>query len=432
MANLVVQRDFISREIIKPSTSTPPHPSTYKLSTFDQTSTSCYVPILLFYNNQAPNGSSEVMEISGILKNALSNILNRYYPFAGKIKGNTSIDCNDTGAIFSVFHLKNKLVDILIQPDLNILDILLPDALPWSNWKNGSLLEICVSFFNCGGFSIGMCISHKIADAYTIQLFLNDWAAMTKQPDIELRYPHLLEESAFPPGNRFTLQESQYPRGRNPVTRRFVFSPLKIANLKARVVSSSIVQNPTRVEIVTAILYRCLLKASKINSGSLSPSTLIIAVNLRPRVVPSLPYNSIGNAAWPFMLLINEEKKMKLDMLVAEMREGRRKFFENSKNMKGSQWFSVVQTALANLKSMGNLYICSSWCRFPFYEADFGWGKPTWVCISKSPFCNTIVLLDSKNGDGIEAWIILEEQVMSTLEGDDELLEHALLNPSIR
>ncbi|KAI5332689.1 hypothetical protein L3X38_022818 [Prunus dulcis] len=23
-------------------------------------------------------------------------------------------------------------------------------------------------------------------------------------------------------------------------------------------------------------------------------------------------------------------------------------------------------------------YVCSSWCRFPFYEADFGWGKPSW------------------------------------------------------
>ncbi|GMH26973.1 hypothetical protein Nepgr_028816 [Nepenthes gracilis] len=431
MANLVVQRDIISREIIKPSTSTPPHPSTYKLSTFDQISPSGYVPILLFYNNQAPNGSCQVMEISRILKNTLSEILNLYYPFAGKIEGNTSIDCNDTGVVFTVFCLKNKLVDILAQPDYNILEMLFPDNLPWNTNQDGNLLEVCASFFNCGGFSIGMCFSHKIADACTMQLFLNDWAAMTRQPGIKLRHPHLLEESAFPPGNKFTSQGPQYLRGRNPVTRRFVFSPLKIANLKARVVSSSTVQNPTRVEIVTSILYRCLLKASKINSGSLSPSTLIVAVNLRPRVVPSLPDNSIGNAVWAFMLLINEETKMKLDMLVAEMREGRRKFFEYLKSMKGSQWFSVVQTTHANLNSTANLCICTSWCRFAFYEADFGWGKPIWVCIPKSPFCNTIVLLDSKDGDGIEAWITLEEQVMSTLESDDELLEYALLNPSV-
>ncbi|KAK1359235.1 hypothetical protein POM88_043709 [Heracleum sosnowskyi] len=22
---------------------------------------------------------------------------------------------------------------------------------------------------------------------------------------------------------------------------------------------------------------------------------------------------------------------------------------------------------------------CSSWCKIPFYEADFGWGKPSWI-----------------------------------------------------
>ncbi|GMH26972.1 hypothetical protein Nepgr_028815 [Nepenthes gracilis] len=431
MANLAVQRDIISREIIKPSTSTPPHLSTYKLSTFDQILPGCYVPILLFYKNQAPDGSCDMKEISRILKNTLPEILNRYYPFVGKIEGNTFIDCNDTGAVFSVFCLKNKLVDILAQPDYNILEMLFPDTLPWNNSQDGNLLEVCVSFFDCGGFSIGMCISHKIADACTMQLFLNDWAAMTRQPGIELRYPHLLEESAFPPDNKFTLQELRISRGRNPVTRRFVFSPSTIANLKARVVSSSMVQNPTRVEVVTAILYRCLLKASKIDSGSLSPSTLVIAVNLRPRVVPSLPDNSIGNAVWPFMLLINEEKKMKLDVLVAEMREGLRKFFEYSKSMKGSQWFSMVQTTFTNFNSTENLCISSSWCRFPFYEADFGWGKPAWVCIPKFPLCNTIILLDSKDGDRIEAWITSEELVMSTLEGDDELLEYALLNPSV-
>lgn len=59
----------------------------------------------------------------------------------------------------------------------------------------------------------------------------------------------------------------------------------------------------------------------------------------------------------------------------------------------------------------------TSWCGFPTYELDFGWGKPVWVSSASPGVQNLIVLMDSV-GDigGIEAWITMDEADMMKFE----------------
>lgn len=71
----------------------------------------------------------------------------------------------------------------------------------------------------------------------------------------------------------------------------------------------------------------------------------------------------------------------------------------------------------------------TSLCRFPIYEADFGWGKPAWVGSASLTFKNLIVFMDTKTGDGIEAWVNLKEEDMAKFEQDNELL--AIVSPSV-
>ena len=78
-----------------------------------------------------------------------------------------------------------------------------------------------------------------------------------------------------------------------------------------------------------------------------------------------------------------------------------------------------------------NIYFSSSWCKFPVYEIDFGWGKPIWVSNGVFSPTNTIVLGDTKCGTGIEAWVTLNAQVMALFEQDEELLSFASLNPKV-
>ncbi|GLT69019.1 hypothetical protein SLA2020_412040 [Shorea laevis] len=82
--------------------------------------------------------------------------------------------------------------------------------------------------------------------------------------------------------------------------------------------------------------------------------------------------------------------------------------------------------------SSGMNYIAfTSWCNFGLYDIDFGWGKPMWVsCVgssndSETVFLNTIILMDTRSGDGIEAWVRLDQEDMTMLAQDKELLDFA-------
>ena len=64
-------------------------------------------------------------------------------------------------------------------------------------------------------------------------------------------------------------------------------------------------------------------------------------------------------------------------------------------------------------------------CGFPLYDVDFGWGKPFLVVWVSLPFKNLITFSDTELGDGIEAWINLNEEDMAKFECDKELLAYA-------
>lgn len=77
-----------------------------------------------------------------------------------------------------------------------------------------------------------------------------------------------------------------------------------------------------------------------------------------------------------------------------------------------------------------SLFMCSSLCRMQLYQVDFGWGNPTRVTLAGTPNNNAIILMDTPNGDGIEAFVSIGEQNMVTFEHDKEILAFTY-SPSI-
>ena len=88
-----------------------------------------------------------------------------------------------------------------------------------------------------------------------------------------------------PPPNQPIMVPAIELKETNCVTKRFVFTASKIP------ISRPGLMSPTRVEVVTAILYKAAMAASKAKSGL---SSLIQLVNMRPRMVPPLSGNSAG------------------------------------------------------------------------------------------------------------------------------------------
>jgi hypothetical protein len=235
------------------------------------------------------------------------------------------------------------------------------------------------------------------------------------------------------------MSASVQTAGAKFVARRFVFSASKVAELKEKVQSMVGREHfyVSRVEVVLALLWKCAVAVVKSKTGLFKPTALFQAVNLRSRMDPPLPETVFGNFVWPFAVIVEEESGMEIHQLVQDMRKNKNDFLNNKANkFKGEGGFSALMEALKErgeiFKNKKELvaYKCSSWCKFPLYETDFGWGKSAWMTSANKLVSNTISLLDTGSG-GVEALITLDEEEMAIFECHEELLEYAFVNPSI-
>lgn len=145
---------------------------------------------------------------------------------------------------------------------------------------------------------------------------------------------------------------------------------------------------------------------------------------------PPLPLNTIGNAPGYISTSIEEEVDMQLPKIVAELRKGKEKLHNRfntvDPNKLAFESFELMKEVDQVFNRQGfDIYRCSSLCNFPFYNVDFGWGRPHRVCFLIPP-CNIICLLDSQNRDGgVEALVTLQESEMNFFQQDQQLLQFA-------
>jgi len=444
--------EIISKECIKPSSPTPPNLKTYKLSLLDQVHSSIYIPVILFYPmNQSisPDVVDIVSQRSQLLKQSLSETLTRFYPLAGKVKDDLSIDCNDEGVLYLEAYANCHLVDYLNQPNLASLQQFLPQQMTFTDPVAGDYVAMTkVTSFACGGFAIGILVCHMVADGTAFSAFLNGWAATARKAS-EAVCPNFDAPSIFVQSDAFSKEAAMttfakaYKSGRC-IVRRIVFDASAVESLKAKATSSS-VQNPTRVEVVSALLWKCFTTAFKATSGLQKATYMTHSVNFRRRADPQFTDSSMGNLFWgagalcmpeeidfPYMVSKLREAIMKIDADLVKSLQGDGGLSKVCELMK-----ATTETLTRVESSYGMDFIAvTSWCNFGMYDIDFGWGKPMWVSSvgssgdSETVFPTSIILMDTKSRNGVEAWVTLEEEDMTMLVQDKELLAFASLDPS--
>ncbi|KAL3533654.1 hypothetical protein ACH5RR_007175 [Cinchona calisaya] len=254
-------------------------------------------------------------KISQILQTSLSKALSNFYPFAGRLMNNNlSVDCNDMGAQFVEARIKCPMSESLKQQKSHLKDLVFVISLSQSNLAGGSLVLVQLTYFDCGGMALAASISHKVCDLITKSNFMKDWMLMAHQSS-DIRAPPFNGASLFPPVDDPLFKGFNPTKGEICIRRRYLFHASKIEELKA-LASNSGVDRPTRVEVVSALLYSCAVSASMKNSASFEPSQLASAVNLRAITVPSLPQESVGNFLTHFSVSVNTEDEMKFPELV--------------------------------------------------------------------------------------------------------------------
>lgn len=429
---------ILSRKLIKPSTPTPQHSSSYTLSFFDQIALQVHVPRVYFYSNNG-NTINDHNTISNQLEKSLSKTLTRFYPLAGRFSSDgQSVDCLDQGVEFLLGRANYQLAKFLpkFYEDTSLLD----HFVPWDIARDPTsiktpLLAIQVTFFTCGGFALTFLASHILLDGFSYSTFINQWAAMSRFGELTEEHicPSFTLGTVFPPRDVSLRIRSpppaKRPSGAKIIMKVFVFNAANISAMKDKCSHGGIGKQPSRVGVVTALVWRTLIRVTQArNGGQLRASRLSFALGLRGgRTNPALsaPDNGFGNL---YLLssvnFLGDKHMMELRDLVGLSQDTAQWDLRSCGNAQtDNELFSIALDLLNETRDPdlchGEVDDCffTSLCRFPLYEADFGWGKPYWIS-SLNLQREMFTLVDTKCGNGIEARVCLNEVDMLRFESD--------------
>ncbi|KAK8685097.1 hypothetical protein V6N13_041106 [Hibiscus sabdariffa] len=315
-----------------------------------------------------------------------AQILLHFYPLAGQLTDAVTIECNDEGACFIEAKSRCRLKELLASPDPELLKDLVPSTDPKAIRSTlACILLVQLTSFACGGTAVAISVSQKFGDTSSFCTFVQSWTAISGREYGGLKLPSLVGASLLPPLD---------------------------------MVNTSVPPPPSNIVPRCAVVAGAASSRSKHGPSSQSQqSALLNVVNLRKRMDPPLPGNTIGNLILKYAVMF-DENDVQLHQLVSKMKT---KFNnvcnDKMKGIKSKKGYNEILKSrkqiaqLLNGRSQDiNTYTCTNLCGYPFHEMNFWWGKPTWVT-SPSDFKNLIVLLDSKWG-GIEAWVTSFDSVV--------------------
>ncbi|XP_055824626.1 stemmadenine O-acetyltransferase-like [Solanum dulcamara] len=458
----------ICEVVIKPSSPTPIELREHKISFIDEIIPHSSIPIILFYKRSETITQSQ---ICSHLKTSLSQTLTQFYPLAGRMKSQYSIDCNDEGAYYQESQVDASLLDIIKNPKSNELVQLTPYNSDGTSLNFQELLAIQVNLFNCGGIAISISISHKLGDASSLCTFIKYWCNASEglisntccmdssemllhtsqtfqkyttlsdmHPPTFLKSPNntgankvrkdsifVSLSSIFPPRETADDMPKEncipiHPVAEKLEVKRFIFTNSNITKMKDKLINWGYNENATSVEVIIALLWKCFMAAKRCNSVAIVP------VNIRHRIVPPLDENSFGN----FFLITSSIASVENEWisLVGKIKCAIGRIDGNYvEKIRGEDGFEFVNN---NFNEVGKFITSqeddirvlriSSWCKFPIYEANFGWGQSILTIIAILGVKDNIVLLDSiEFPGGIEAWVVMADQEMTLLEQDKQL-----------
>ncbi|XP_031116660.1 BAHD acyltransferase BIA1-like [Ipomoea triloba] len=235
-----------------------------------------------------------------------------------------------------------------------------------------ALLAVQVNRFSCGGIAIGFFVSHAIADGSAVATLFETWASINRGYDVN--------------GNGFVSDQSI-----------ILFPPLA-------------------------------------DTSAIERSVKMAAEAIR--MEPPLPPNCLGCMTYGATVHWEEEEEAKRGTVIAlqlvqRIRDSLRSVNDAAaRKMYGEG--GLLRAAFARGHEMVRNKGCSttlytsSLCRQPYYEVDFGWGKPRLVVnLLKN---STVLFLDTIGG-AVEVWMGLPKEVMHNLMQNRHFLTYVSASP---
>ncbi|XP_017436003.2 benzyl alcohol O-benzoyltransferase, partial [Vigna angularis] len=402
----------------------------------DQEALRLHVVMIQIYRKHASMAEKDPVQV---IRQALSQTLVFYYPFAGRLREGPHrklmVDCTGEGVMFIEADADVTLYQFgdSLYPPFPCFHELLFDVPATQQITNTPLLLVQVTRLKCGGLILAIGLNHTMCDGPGYKQFMNAWAEMARgatKPSIAPVWRRELLMARDPPRiacnhREFEQVQDTLPSSnQNMVQRSFFIGPLDIAALRRLIPQH---QHCTTFDLITACLWRCRTKALQIEADE--DVRMMCIVNGRGRFNPPLPVGYYGNCfAYPAAVttagklcrnpfgyaveLINKVK--------GEMSEEYLQSVADLLVMKGRCLFTTVRSCIVSYLARLNLR-----------EVDFGWGEAVYGGMAQAGaggFLGTSYFCSAKNGKGEEGIIFPIWLPAEAMERFAEEFNHMLGN----
>ncbi|XP_068651636.1 brassinosteroid-related acyltransferase 1 [Aristolochia californica] len=405
--------------------------------------------LVLFYKSSRVHENLSIESLFTSLKMGLEGALSVWYPAAGKLilnahSGKLDLFCNNSGAVLVQADTKVKLSELGDLSHYNkFYEGLVYKPFFSGNFSDMPLVTAQVTKFGCGGYSLGLGISHSLFDGLATLEFLTAWASSTAQREtaglgsfnpvhdrgrllvestqnqysadksgegadgtrvVAFDHLHQLIEQAASTTSvsagrdlgscKFSEIGSANQEGY--VLKTFHLTGQMIENLKIKVIRGKNVRACSSFEVVAAHLWKARTKAMGLRKDR--RVCLQFAVDTRSKMNPPLPKLFSGNA---YVLssvssAAGELEEESLETIVEKIKEA--KGFITERYVKA--YLKALDSPQRALPPIPELTMVSDWTRMPFHTVDFGHGSAAYAYPLSPPLPQVAYLMQSPNDTG--------------------------------
>ncbi|GAV71453.1 Transferase domain-containing protein [Cephalotus follicularis] len=390
-----------------------------------------HTPSVYFYR---PTGAANFFDAQ-VLKEALGKALVPFYPMAGRLKrdedGRIEIDCNADGVLFVEAETSSVIDDFGdFAPTLELKKLI-----PTVDYSGGistfPLLVLQVTYFKCGGVSLGVGMQHHAADGFSGLHFVNTWSDIARGVDITL--PPFIDRTLLraqdPPQPVFKHIEYQPPPAmKTPLQSDsgstavsiFKLTQEQLSTLKAKAKENGNTVNYSSYAMLSGHVWRSSCRARGLPDDQ--ETKLYIATDGRSRLQPPLPPGYFGNVIFTATPIAMAGDLISKPIWYAASQIHDALVRMDNNYLRSALDYLELQPDLSALVRGSHTFKCpnlgiTSWSRLPIHDADFGWGRPIFMGPGGIAYEGLSFVLPSPTDDGsMSVAIALQTEHMKLFE----------------
>ncbi|KAK6263833.1 hypothetical protein SCA6_019267 [Theobroma cacao] len=381
-----------------------------------------------------------------VLKKALAQALLSYYAFAGEVVtnalGEPELLCNNRGVDFIEAYADIELENLdLHNPEESIEGKFVPE-------KKHGLISIQATELKCGGIVVACSFDHRMADAYSTNMFLVSWAEIARSKPVSVapsfrrsllnprrpgRFDPSLDEMYVPIPSLPPPEEFHEPTD-HLISRIYYVTADKLNELQS--LASSDGHKRTKLESFSAFLWKMVATVAAKDGDKISKMGIVVDGRSRlgegDQDKATLMGSHFGNVlSIPYgSQTVGELVEKPVSWVAKQVHDFLKPATDEEHFLGLIDWVEAhrPEPAMTRVycvgKDDGPALVVSSGQRFPVAKVDFGWGSPTFGSyhFPWGGLCGYVMPMPSPAGDG--DWVVY----MLLLKGQLELIEKEAAN----